>query len=194
MVQSASMLLRATALLAILVSVVAQSVAIAPDGKQVASEPTAESAPARRSEYADSDVIEANTAQLQEMVADASMGTLVTFYAPWCGHCIKMVPEFKKAATMLKASNIRAAAVNSDNEPGLAQSLGIRGFPTIRFVYNGQWSDYKGPRAHLDIVQFATQQNIIAKVKSKVSGAVKATKLAMSKVLNRQAPPTQPST
>ena len=44
----------------------------------------------------------------------------------------QMVPEFKKAATKLKGSGVKVAAVNCDAERELAQQLGIKGFPTAR--------------------------------------------------------------
>ena len=146
-------------------------------------------------EYANSDVIEADTAKFEEL-RDGKGGTLVTFYAPWCGHCVKMVPEFKRCASMLKSSGVKTAAVNSDANPGLAQSLGIRGFPTVRFMGNGGMSsDYKGPREAMDLLSFALQQATVFKLKrvgSAVVGAAKSvSKLAMSKVLGsgRQPPP-----
>ena len=91
---------------------------------------------------------------------------------------------------MLKAKGVRVAAVNSDNEPGLAQSLGIRGFPTVRWVGGGSMVDYQGPRSAIDLVSFAQQQHAISALKGKVGeamqGVKKLSKLALSKVLGRQ--------
>lgn len=104
-----------------------------------------------------------------------------------------MVPEFKKVASMLKSSGIKVAAVNSDNEPGLAQSLGIKGFPSVKWVYNGQTSDYAGPRTAMELASFAQQQNVLVKAKRVVNSVVQGSKMALSKVLGRGSSASQPS-
>mgnify|MGYP006102840105 CR=1 FL=1 len=145
--------------------------------------------------YANSDVIEADAAMLKQL--ESSGGALVAFYAPWCGHCHKIVPDVKKAATMLKSKGVRVAALNSDASPGLAQSLGIRGFPAIRWMAGGKGEEYKGTRTALELVQFAAQQHTLSAIKGKVrevAQGVKAVgKLAMSKIVGRQAEQGTPS-
>ena len=54
---------------------------------------------------------------------------LVEFYAPWCGHCRNLAPEYEKAAKALKGiANI--AAIDADKERTDVQ---VSGFPTIKF-------------------------------------------------------------
>ena len=63
-------------------------------------------------------------------------GTAVLFYAPWCGHCKRMMPEWKK----LEDSNIQGVTidkVNCDEKPDLANKHGVNGFPTIKYLPNG---------------------------------------------------------
>ena len=75
---------------------------------------------------------------------------LVEFYAPWCGHCRNLVPEYEKAAKALKGiANI--AAIDADKERTDVQ---IQGFPTIKFFNDGKVSDYDGPRTAEGIVDF----------------------------------------
>lgn len=75
---------------------------------------------------------------------------LVEFYAPWCGHCQRLAPEYEKAAKALKGM-ARIAAINADSEK---VNVAIQGFPTIKFFVDGKMSDYNGERTAKGIVDF----------------------------------------
>lgn len=75
---------------------------------------------------------------------------LVEFYAPWCGHCRNLAPEYEKAAKALKGI-AHIAAVDADKERTEVQ---IQGFPTIKLFVDGKMSDYDGPRTAEGIVDF----------------------------------------
>lgn len=60
--------------------------------------------------------------------------TLVTFYAPWCGHCQRLSPAYAKAASNLAGIAGQFSAIDCDNDTNkqICGQHGIKGFPTIK--------------------------------------------------------------
>ena len=52
--------------------------------------------------FAGTNVVELTPANFQKEVMKSDSVWIVEFYAPWCGHCQRLTPEYKKAATALK--------------------------------------------------------------------------------------------
>ncbi len=68
------------------------------------------------------------------LIRAASLPVLVDFWAPWCGPCQVVAPEVAKLAT-LAAGELVVVKVNTESQPDLAGSMGIRSIPTF-VVFN----------------------------------------------------------
>uniref|UniRef100_H0VIR0 Protein disulfide-isomerase A2 n=1 Tax=Cavia porcellus TaxID=10141 RepID=H0VIR0_CAVPO len=76
---------------------------------------------------------------------------LVEFYAPWCGHCQALAPEYSKAATLLAAESapVTLAKVDGSAELELMEEFGVTEYPTLKFFRDGNRTnpeEYTGPR------------------------------------------------
>jgi protein disulfide-isomerase A6 len=62
---------------------------------------------------------------------------MIDFYAPWCGHCIKMSKDWDKFATKMKGS-VNVAKIDASEHSKFNDFYGLKGFPHIVFLPAGK--------------------------------------------------------
>lgn len=92
-----------------------------------------------------SDVVELTPSNFERLVTNSDEVWIVEFFAPWCGHCKNLVPEYKKAARALKGI-AKVGAVDADQYKDFSQKYGVTGFPTIKIFTGSKHTPYQGQR------------------------------------------------
>ncbi|KAG0166587.1 protein disulfide isomerase (PDI) protein [Apophysomyces sp. BC1034] len=107
-------------------------------------------------------VVELTPKNFRSAVLDTNQLVAVEFFAPWCGHCQKLAPDWKKAANNLK-NLVTVGAVNCDEEANkpLCGKYDVKGFPTIKVFAperkagsRKKPTDYQGPRDAKSMVDY----------------------------------------
>jgi protein disulfide-isomerase-like protein len=124
-----------------------------------------------RIKKAPSNVVVLTPANFDKIVLDSSKDVLVEFYAPWCGHCKTLAPEYEKLANVYaNEPNVVVAKVDADAHKDLGSRYGVQGFPTLKFFSKQSKEtpeDYNGGR---DIPSFVTFLNDKSGVSRGVDG------------------------
>ncbi|KIV90538.1 protein disulfide-isomerase domain [Exophiala mesophila] len=109
-----------------------------------------------------SDVHDLTADTFKQFVSDNDL-VLAEFFAPWCGHCKALAPEYEEAATTLKEKNIALVKVDCTSEGDLCKDYGVEGYPTVK-VFRGldNIKPYTGARKAPAIVSYMTKQALPA--------------------------------
>ncbi|KAI7990089.1 Protein disulfide isomerase-like 1-4 [Camellia lanceoleosa] len=113
-------------------------------------------------EIDDKDVVVLKENNFSDFV-ESNRYVMVEFYAPWCGHCQALAPEYAAAATELKGEAVALAKVDATEESELAEEYEVQGFPTVYFFVDGQHKPYNGQR---------TKEAIVTWIKKKIGPGV----------------------
>ena len=83
------------------------------------------------------DIVALTQDSFDKYVVNNDLPVVVDFWAPWCGPCKVMGPNFEKVATELK-TKFRFAKVNTEEQQSLAARFAIRSIPTLAVYRNGR--------------------------------------------------------
>ena len=87
--------------------------------------------------------------QLSAVDFDAVVGkedcALISFFAPWCGHCKMMMPAFERLAS--ERDDCLIAKVDATEQRALAARFNVNGYPSLYHVRGTAVRVYSGSRS-----------------------------------------------
>jgi len=93
-------------------------------------------------------------------IIGSGKNAIVKFYAPWCGHCKRMAPDWEKLGDAFEASSsvvIGNVDCTLDDNKALCEKYEVRGYPTLKTFEGGVAKDYEGSRDYDGLETFVKE-------------------------------------
>lgn len=128
---------------------------------RIGAKPKKKKVEEKTEEVEDDDVVVLEDENFDDTVMNSHDAWFVEFYAPWCDHCKKLVPEWAKLAKLLDGE-IKVAKIDSSKHTKSHEKYKVKGYPSIKFFpagekLAGEWEDYDGSREAASMASWARE-------------------------------------
>jgi len=123
-----------------------------------------------------------------DTIVDGSKDVFVEFFAPWCGHCKKLAPDYEIVGeAFARESSVVIAKVDADQHKELGSRFDVHGFPTLKFFPKGKKDSpvpYEAGRTADDIINYVNEKaGTRARVKKAASAVVELNENNFDKIV-----------